>query len=234
MRLQLRLSNIRKSYRNVSVLIDCTYNFDNTGVYVIMGKNGSGKSTLLRIAALLESPNYGSVEYYINGVLQRTDIQLKRRITIVLPKIGVFNTSVYTNVAFGLKIRGLRGKELDERVRDVLSFVGLHHKIKQNALTLSSGETQRLGIARAIAINPAFLFLDEPTSFIDEENTKVIEDIILQLKDDKKSTIIMTTHDKNQAERLGDFILLLNKGMLFPGDKQAQNTLFSSSYLENI
>jgi len=216
MKLRLCLSNICKSYGKIPVLYNCSYSFDNGGVYVIMGKNGSGKSTLLRIAALLETPDIGTVEYYSEDIPQKHDIELKRRITLVLPKIGIFNTSVYNNVAYGLKIRGMKGKDLNDRVRDVLNFVGLSHKIKQNALTLSSGEAQRLGIARAIAINPDFLFLDEPTSFIDEENTKIVEDIILQLKCEEKSTIVMTTHDKSQAERLGDTILVMSKGRLNP------------------
>jgi len=214
MKLRFCLSTVCKSYENLPVLDNCSYSFDNTGVYVLMGKNGSGKSTLLRIAALLETPDCGTVEYYSEDIPQKHDIELKRRITLVLPKIGIFDTSVYHNVSYGLKLRGIKGKELDDRVRNVLNFVGLFHKIRQNALTLSSGETQRLGIARAIAINPDFLFLDEPTSFIDEENTKVIENIILQLKCEKKSAIVMTTHDKTQAERLGDTILVMNKGCL--------------------
>lgn len=179
-----------------------------------MGKNGSGKSTLLKIASLLETPDSGSVEYYSENILIKHDIELKRRITLVLPRVGLFNTSVYDNVSYGLKVRGITGNELDSRVRNVLNFTGLSHKIRQNALTLSSGEIQRLGIARAIVINPDFLFLDEPTSFIDEENTKIVENIILQLKYQKKSAIVMTTHDKTQAERLGDTLLVMNKGHL--------------------
>ena len=214
MKLRLKLSAIYKSYDNLPVLDNCSYSFDKAGVYVIMGKNGSGKSTLLRVAALLESSDSGAIEYYSDNIIKKNNIELKRSITLVLPKIGIFDTSVFGNVSYGLKLRGIKGQALHERVKDALDFVGLFNKLQQNALTLSSGETQRLGIARAIAINPDFLFLDEPTSFIDEENTKVVENIIHKLKCERASTIVMTTHNKAQAERLGDTILVLNKGAL--------------------
>jgi tungstate transport system ATP-binding protein len=92
--------------------------------------------------------------------------------------------------------------------------VGLLHKAQQNALTLSSGETQRLGIARAMAIEPELLFLDEPTASIDEENTSIVEEIILALKRAGKTTVIMTTHDREQAERLADRVVLMRSGMI--------------------
>ncbi len=214
MQLKLTVSDICKFYGGSAVLQGCSYSFEQSGVYVLMGKNGSGKSTFLRIAALLEMPDAGNVAYFSNGIAQAHDIELRRKITLVLPKIGMFNSSVYHNAAYGLKVRGISGQAQAQRVSEVLNFVGLRHKIRQNALTLSSGETQRLGIARAIAIEPDVLFLDEPTAFIDDDNTRIIENIILELKKEQKTVIIMTTHDHLQAKRLGDAMILMNKGQL--------------------
>ncbi len=184
------------------------------GMVAIVGPSGSGKSTLLRICALIESPDNGEVIYSSGDNIISKDIGLRRRITLVLPGIGLFNTTVFNNAAYGLKIRGAKSKEAEEKVNDALKFVGLIHKKNHNALTLSSGETQRLGIARAMAIEPEMLFLDEPTASIDNENTEIVEDIILNMKKEGKSKIIIATHDMLQAERLADCRLLMDEGKI--------------------
>ena len=218
MSLILTVSDVYKSYNGISVLKGCSFSFDRGGVYVLTGPNGSGKSTLLRICALLEPSDRGEINYLSGGTFSegnlKKDIALRRRITLVLPKVGVFNTTVFKNAAYGLKIRGIKGKEM---VNKALDFVGLMHKRNQNALTLSSGETQRLGIARAMAIEPEMLFLDEPTASVDRENTGIIENIILNMKRKDKSTIIITTHDMSQAERLGDIMLIMSEGKIIQG-----------------
>lgn len=217
MGLRLTVSNISKSYGGKAALEDCSFSFDSSGIYVLMGPNGSGKSTFLRICALLENPDKGEINYFSEANIVKKNMELRRRITLVLPKIGIFDTTVFKNAAYGLKIRGIKGKEMEERVNKALDFVGLMHKKNQNALTLSSGETQRLGIARAIVIGPEILFLDEPTASVDRENTEIVEDIILNMKKDTKSTTIITTHDTAQAERLADSILIMNDGKIIKG-----------------
>jgi tungstate transport system ATP-binding protein len=214
MSLELRVANISKSYDGNRVLKDCSFSFHNRGIYVLTGPNGSGKSTFLRICALLEEPDKGEVGFLEDGIPLHENIQLQRRITLLLPKIGVFNTTVFKNVAYGLKIRGFRGSIIEDRVDKALDFVGLIHKKQQKALTLSSGETQRLGIARALVIEPEIFFLDEPTASVDKENTHIIEEIILKLKKKSSSTVIMTTHDTSQAERLADKFLKMQNGDL--------------------
>jgi tungstate transport system ATP-binding protein len=239
----LNLSHIHKQYGGKAILHDCSYVFNDPGTYVLMGANGCGKSTLLRIMALLERPDRGTIEFFETGRLlspdaglsQRIahlyephskgstfdagrlltpDLALRRRITLVLPRIGLFNTTVWKNVAYGLSIRGLRGAAAEKKISSTLAFVGLEKKLDQHALTLSSGETQRLGIARALVLKPEILFLDEPTASIDEENTGIIESIIRTMKQEGKSMVVMTTHDRAQAERLADRLLLLKQGAL--------------------
>lgn len=218
MSLELVVSNISKSYDREPVLKDCSFSFNKSGTYVLMGQNGSGKSTFLRICSLLEEPDKGEVNFYSEGVPVKKDIGLKRRITLLLPKIGVFNTTVFKNVSYGLKIRNLKRAEIEERVDRALDFVGLIHKKNQKALTLSSGETQRLGIARALVVKPEIIFLDEPTASVDQKNTEIIEDIILKMKNDGKSTVVITTHDISQAERLADKLLVLQNGKITERD----------------
>jgi len=212
MGLTLSVSNVHKSYNGKHVLKDCSYSFERSGTYILTGPNGSGKSTFFRVCALLEVPDRGEVNYYSEGALLGTTIELRRRITLLLPKVGVFNTTVYKNVAYGLVLRKMNRIEITERVDKALDFVGLMHKRNQKALTLSSGETQRLGIARAMVIEPEMLFLDEPTASVDQENTEIIEDIVLRMKKMGKSTVVITTHDMSQAKRLADWLLLMKDG----------------------
>lgn len=217
MTLRLSASNIGKGYNGTQVLRECTFSFADHGIYVLTGANGCGKSTFLRICALIEAPDSGEINYFSEGIILPKDLELKRRITLVLPKVGVFNATVFRNVAYGLGIRGIRGREAAERVSDVLEFAGLGHKKDQNALTLSSGETQRLGIARALVIRPDMLFLDEPTASVDQKNTEIIEGIILKMKTDGKATVVITTHDKEQAARLADTLLVMRDGKIAEG-----------------
>lgn len=214
MSLELIASDIAKKYESGQVLQECSFSFRECGLYVLMGPNGSGKSTFLRICALLEEPDRGDVRFYRGGSRVEKDISLRRRITLLLPKIGVFNGTVFGNVTYGLRIRGLQRDDIKKQAMKALDFVGLGGKNRQMALTLSSGETQRLGIARALAIEPEIFFLDEPTASIDHKNTAIVEDILLRLKKYKKTIVIMTTHDTAQAERLADTILIMQDGQL--------------------
>ena len=220
--MMLNVSHIVKAYGGRTILLDCSYVFEKIGTYVLMGPNGSGKSTFLRICALLEQQDSGEVAFFDNGAPLAREISLKRRMTLVLPRTGVFNTTVFKNVAYGLKLRGLDHAAIERKVRAALEFVGLGHQAGQHGRTLSSGETQRLGLARALVLEPEVLFLDEPTASIDQENTEIIESIIGTMKKENRSLVIMTTHDRDQAERLADRLLIMRKGKLV--DAQMSDT----------
>jgi tungstate transport system ATP-binding protein len=219
--MKLSVTTINKSYNGRHILKDCSFSCERPGLYLLMGPNGSGKSTLLRICTLLEEPDSGQVGFHSASGLLIKDLQLRRKISLVLPKIGVFNTSVFHNVAYGLQVRSVNKDEREERVRRALEFVGLTHKRDMNALALSSGETQRLGIARAVVLKPEILFLDEPTASLDPYNTKVIEEMIIRLKEEGTMTILMVTHNIFQAQRLADTVLFMYEGTIIDqGDAQ--------------
>jgi tungstate transport system ATP-binding protein len=239
MSLKLTVSNLSRSYNGKPVLRDCSFSFAIDCIYLLMGPNGSGKSTFLRVCALLEEPDKGEVNFVegttpldsplvrdttpqspplerggVRGGVLKKDMNLRRRISLVLPKIGIFNTTVFKNVAYGLKIRGFKKKEVEEKADRVLESVGLIHKRDFKALTLSSGETQRLGIARAMVIQPEILFLDEPTASLDPHSTTIIEETINKLRKHNRLTIIMVTHNIFQAKRLADRVLFMYEGRI--------------------
>lgn len=216
MGLTLELLNISKTYNGNQVLRDCSYTFPGGSSYIVMGPNGCGKSTLFRIAALLEPPDRGTVIYRQNAQPLALDTHLKRRITMVFPRVGIFNRTAFANVAYGLKFRGVPRKLRGERVMEVLAQVGLTHKAHQPAVTLSSGETMRLGLARALVLDPEVLFLDEPTAHIDKANTEIIEACIHRIRAERALTLFIITHDPAQAERLQGKKLLLQDGQLVP------------------
>lgn len=211
--LRLTLRQIRKAYGGPPVLQGCGYAFERQGIYTLMGRNGCGKSTLLRICSLLEEPDSGTVVYSNGDGLVPHDINLRRMITLVLPGGVAFNDTVQKNVAYGLRLRGISSRDIDQRASAALDYVHLHHKCEQDALTLSSGESQRMSIARALAIEPRVMFLDEPTASVDETNTAIIEEVIAGLRA-RGITVIMTTHDPAQARRLADTRLVLHEGLL--------------------
>lgn len=216
MGLELEIAHLFKTYNGNPILRDCSFAFAGGQTHVLQGPNGSGKSTLFRLLALLERPDDGRVAYREGGQVLAEDLSLRRRLTLVLPRTGIFNSTVFKNVAYGLQIRGVKGGEVETRVEAALGAVGLAHKSNQRALELSSGETKRLGMARALVIDPEVLLLDEPTANIDPANTEIIEAIILDLKRQGLATILMITHDPEQARRLGDNLLRLKNGRLLP------------------
>jgi ABC-type multidrug transport system ATPase subunit len=214
MGITIDISGISKSYGDLPVLRGCSFTFQANRTYAILGVNGAGKSTLLRILALLENPDTGEVRYLEDGRPHWKNQELKRKITLVLPQVGVFNTTVFQNVAYGLKIRGLHKRDYKVRVERLLDLVGLTEKQEQKALTLSSGQIRRLGLARAMVIEPDVLLLDEPTASLDPGNTKIIETAIRDLRDQRKTSIIMSTHDFTQARELADSILAVEQGQI--------------------
>lgn len=126
----------------------------------------------------------------------------------------MFNTSVYNNVAYGLKLRRLPSQEIRKRVEEALSFVGLSDFIQRSAVKLSGGETQRVALARAIAIRPRVLLLDEPTANLDPDSVALIEQLIQKVHRELHTTVLLVTHNLFQARRIAEEVLLLYQGKL--------------------
>ena len=190
-------------------------------IFALIGPTGAGKTTLLRLMDVLDTPAGGKVFY--NGVdvnsSDKVRLETRRRMAFVLQKPVVFNTSVYENVACGLRWRGVDGKRIRGEVEGILETVGLTGYKNRNARTLSGGEVQRVAIARAIAVQPEVLLLDEPTANLDPVSASKIEDLIADIIRKETITVIMATHDMSQGQRLADRIgVLVNGEIVQSGD----------------
>lgn len=173
---------------------------------IILGPNGAGKSVLMRLCHGLLQPTSGSIVWRGAGNGRRTQAMVFQRPVLL-------RRSALANVVYGLKLAGLSSRERELRSRDVLDAVGLSGVAERPARVLSGGEQQKLALARAWALGPEVLFLDEPTANLDPGATREVETLIGQIRAGG-TKIVMTTHNLGQAKRLGDEILFLDQGRL--------------------
>ncbi|WP_373019449.1 phosphate ABC transporter ATP-binding protein PstB [Thiomicrorhabdus sp.] len=193
-------------------------------VTAFIGPSGCGKSTLLRcfnrMNDLIDIVNVeGEMTLHGDDVYAKemNVASLRRRVGMVFQKPNPFPKTIYENVAYGLRLQGINDKSvLDETVEWALKGAGLWEEVKdrlnENALGMSGGQQQRLCIARAIAIKPEVLLLDEPTSALDPISTLAIEELIFELK--KEFTILIVTHNMQQAARVSDYTAFMYMGEL--------------------
>ena len=211
---------LQKVYEGRTVLDLPELSIADGGMVALLGPNGAGKTTLLHILAFLLRPSSGQLSFKDQPVAFHAGSlhQLRRQVVLVEQQPILFSTSVAKNVAFGLKLRGLRRHDINRRVDESLDMVGMRAFAGANGQHLSGGETQRVAIARAIACRPQVILLDEPTSNVDIENRMAIETIMVDIRDAGRSSIIFCTHDVSQAARLTDMRLHLANGRLNGAD----------------
>lgn len=172
------------------------------GRTVILGPNGAGKSTLLRLMHGLLKPSAGHLRW--SGDLRQA---------MVFQRPVVLRRSVLANVAYGLLVRGLDRQSRERRALEMLERVGLEHLARRPARVLSGGEQQRIALARAWAIDPQVLFLDEPTASLDPASSREVERIIGEIAA-AGTRIVMTTHNLGLAKRVAEEVLMLDCGSL--------------------
>jgi tungstate transport system ATP-binding protein len=185
-------------------------------IFTLIGPSGSGKTTLLRLINLLDTPTTGKIVFDGTDTSENEKVRLsvRRRMGMVFQKPAMLNTTVAENIAFGLKFRGVEKSQLDKSVHFVLDLVGLPGFSRRKAITLSGGEMQRVSIARAMVTKPEVLLLDEPTANLDPVSSEVIEDLILKINKEQQTTIILSTHDMIQGQRLADRIGVIIGGRM--------------------
>jgi phosphate transport system ATP-binding protein len=206
-------------------------------VTAFIGPSGCGKSTLLRclnrMNDLVDHAKVTAGEIRIGGVdINSPDvdvIELRKRVGMVFQKSNPFPKSIYENIAYGLRISGVRNKKIinetvEESLRGAALWEEVRNRLHESALGLSGGQQQRLCIARAIAVKPRVVLMDEPCSALDPIATAKVEELIFELKD--KFTIVIVTHNMQQATRCSDFTAFFYLGRLIEYDKTEK--LFSN------
>ncbi|OHB27054.1 MAG: hypothetical protein A2X84_02405 [Desulfuromonadaceae bacterium GWC2_58_13] len=181
-------------------------------IYLVHGPNGSGKSTLLHLLALLLIPEGGEVRFAgrrIDGGVDRQ--RLRRQITLVEQNPFLFDASVYHNLAFGLRLRDVRGDLQRRRVTQALHAVGLMGFESRWAKALSGGEARRVALARALVLRPKLLLLDEPTAGLDREILPIFERCLAALPG-QGTTVVIASHDADQSRRLAGITLGIDRG----------------------
>ncbi|HUU89406.1 MAG TPA: ABC transporter ATP-binding protein [Candidatus Glassbacteria bacterium] len=206
----LQIDNITKKFASLTAIDSVSLNLETNKILVLVGVNGSGKTTMLRLLAGLEEPDTGSI--IINKSIKEAN-ELRQLSTLVFQKTVMFNRTVYSNLEFGLKIRGNRKDVIDKRICEVLKIVGLEGFENRNAKKISGGEQQRVALARAFLLEPKILLLDEPTSNLDVNSAKIIEKVI-QNRKRSDTIIVLSTHNLYQAKRLGDEIVHIHEGKI--------------------
>lgn len=212
----IRISGLCKKFGDREVVSGIELEIRRGEIFSLIGPSGSGKTTLLRLIDLLDRPTNGSITF--DGM--RTDgpeherRTVRRRMAMVFQKPGVLNTTVEQNIAFGPEFRGVSQETILTRVSAALEMVGLSEFSKRRAITLSGGEMQRVAIARALVTMPEVLLLDEPTANLDPLSTDIIENLIVSINREKKTTVVIATHDMAQGQRLTHRMGVMMNGQL--------------------
>lgn len=231
---KIEVNNLNFYYGDVIALKNINMNIPPNNVTALIGPSGCGKSTFLRT---LNRMNDLIDDVRVDGeiIIDGQDIyksgidvvELRKKVGMIFQKSNPFPKSIYENVAFGLRIGGHGKKsktELDEIVERSLKQAALWDEVKdrlnESALGLSGGQQQRLCIARALAIEPEILLMDEPASALDPISTAKIEELIHQLREDY--TIVIVTHNLQQAARVSDFTAFFYLGSLIEFDKTSK------------
>jgi phosphate transport system ATP-binding protein len=224
----LKAENVNVYYGHFLALKGIYLDIPKNKVTAFIGPSGCGKSTLLRCYNRLNDliPIFrleGLISYHNNNLYAKDidPVQVRRRIGMVFQRPNPFPKSIYENIAFGARINGYKG-DMDELVERSLKQAALwdevKDKLKQSGLALSGGQQQRLCIARAIALQPDVVLMDEPCSALDPISTLKVEELIHQLKENY--TIVIVTHNMQQASRVADLTAFFNVTATEKGNRQ--------------
>lgn len=196
---------------------DVSFSIGTGEMFVVMGLSGSGKSTVLRMINRLNEPTAGELLIDGEDITKVSDSRLREirnnRIGMVFQHFSLFpHRTVRDNAAYGLKVRGVAKAERRERADAALERVGLGDRGDKLPHELSGGMRQRVGLARALAVDPPVLLMDEPFSALDPLIRRDMQDLLLELQAEDRRTTVFVTHDLNEAMRIGDQVMVMRQG----------------------
>jgi sulfate transport system ATP-binding protein len=205
------VQNVTKRFGDFVALDDVTIDVPDGGLTALLGPSGSGKSTLLRVIAGLEQPDEGKV--LISGEETTNTRVQDRNVGFVFQHYAAFkHMTVFDNIAFGLRIRGEGSGKIRERVRQLIELVHLQGFEKRYPNQLSGGQRQRMALARALAVEPKVLLLDEPFGALDAKVRQELRTWLRHLHDDVHVTTIFVTHDQEEAMEVAEQIIVMSDG----------------------
>src|SRR3954447_10217913 len=209
--MSIKVSGVTKKFGDFVALDDISVDLPKGQLTALLGPSGGGKSTLLRIIAGLEDADAGTVT--IEGAEATHLPPQKRNVGFVFQHYAAFkHMSVAKNVAFGLEIRKRSKEETEKRVAELLELVHLSQFAPRLPAQLSGGQRQRMALARALAVEPTVLLLDEPFGALDAKVRKELRDWLRRLHDEVHTTTIFVTHDQEEALEVADEIVVINEG----------------------
>src|SRR4051812_13250057 len=209
----ISVRRVTKRFGSFLALDDVSVDIPTGSLTALLGPSGGGKSTLLRVIAGLEQPDTGSVE--IAGTDSTSLPPQRRNVGFVFQHYAAFkHLTVYRNVAFGLEIRKRPKAEIRRRVMELLELVHLEQFADRLPSQLSGGQRQRMALARALAVEPEVLLLDEPFGALDAQVRKELRDWLRRLHDEVHVTTIFVTHDQEEALEVSDELVVINRGRI--------------------
>jgi len=215
--MSIEIRNVRKNYGSFSALNDVSLDVPSGELVALLGPSGCGKTTLLRIIAGLETPDSGSIHFHGADATERN--VRERQVGFVFQHYALFrHMTVFENVAFGLRVRPKKTRpteaEIHRRVHELLQLVQLDWLADRYPPQLSGGQRQRIALARALAVEPKVLLLDEPFGALDAKVRKELRRWLRRLHDELHVTSIFVTHDQEEALEVADRVVVINKGQI--------------------
>jgi phospholipid/cholesterol/gamma-HCH transport system ATP-binding protein len=238
------IENLRKTFVSQMVLNGISLSVNRGETLAVLGRSGTGKSVLLRLIIGIETPDSGSVRIHdqeIVGLALDRMGEIRKKMGFLFQHAALYDSlTVAENVAFPLEHhrRDMSRSERGDRVKQLLAEVGMEGDFDKMPSDISGGMQKRVGLARALALDPEILLLDEPTAGLDPISSGEIDDLILKLQRERQMASVVVTHDLHSARTIADRLALLNEGeMVIEGtfdDLQQSNIGFVAEFLKQL